>query len=198
MKYLFAIIFLSIPLFTYSQAKSHGTIRARSMPMSETPNFFNLNSDHFAHFSFGQSADEVNLEIALWEASLEKDSLTKLVIISEDLTKSRRAKIDILVDKKDLQIDIISIVANKMAIITPVKPEYGFIQPFSFNNSKTKVLNTIVPVILLIDTNEEIAEEEIRKILDIQDFTLFTPYVIKELKEQFGKFKLLTYHLKKL
>lgn len=197
MKHICICLFLSLSIFTFSQDNIRGKVRARTMPMSEMPDLFNMNSDHFAHFSFGQAEDGMNLKITLWETSLEKDSLTSLVLLNEDMTKTRRKKIDVLVDKNKLQIDIISIVANEMAIITPIKSEYGFIQPFRFN-TKPKVHNKEVPVVLLIDTSKEIDQEEIKTILNKQDIDFLQPQAIRKLKKQIGKFKILTYHLKKL
>jgi hypothetical protein len=194
-------LFFSFFLFISSTVCAQDTVRQEirvvgSGSMSDLPFAVQANGEHVAHFSFSPSVGDVTLEIALWEASPDTDSLSKTVLFREYLTKNERTRVDLLVDLNGTQVDIKSIMAGKMMVVTPVKPQNGRIQPFLFR-SNPRIEGTSVPVALLIDSNREFVETDLMHLLTVQYLRLIGTQTIRELKKQTGGFKILSYHQEK-
>jgi hypothetical protein len=197
MKQLFLFFFIAVSPAIGAQDTVQQKIRVvGSRSINDFPLAASGSGKYIAHFSFTPSDDDPNLEIALWEPSSDTDSLFKTVLFHENLTKDEHSRVDLLVDQNGTQVNITSIMAGKMAVITPVKPQNGRILPLRFR-SDPRIEGKNVPVVLLIDSEKEFAEKDLADLLAVQDIRLIRQQTVRELKKQVGTFKILSYHLKK-
>lgn len=198
MRHFFLSLTLMIPSIACAQDTVQTAIRVvGSGSMSDFPLATSATSEHVAHFSFAPSDGDVNLEIMLRETSPDADTLSTIVLLHENLLKNERSRMDLLIDVNGTQIDIKSIVAGKLAVVNPVKPRNGRIQPFMFR-SKPRVEGKNVPIVLLIDSDRDFVEDDLMDLLTVQDFRLIPAQMIRDLKKQMGGFKILTYYQSKL
>ena len=197
MRHLFISLFLVISFTVGAQDNVRQKIRVSSGSMSDLPFAVSANGEHIAYFSFSPSTDDLTLEVTLWEALPDADSLSKAVLFHERLAKEERVRADLLVDLNETQVEIKSIVAGEMMVVTPVKSQNGRIQPFLFRSSP-QVEGTNVPVVLLIDSDREFVETDLMDLLTVQDLRLIRAQTIQKLKSQTGGFRILSYHLEKL
>jgi hypothetical protein len=195
MKYILLPIFLAISSIAYSQDTLE-IISVKSGSMNDLP-FSVSDKEHVINFGFSGMANDMYLEISLWGTTPNADSLSKVILFNENLMKKERPRMDLLVDQDGKQVNITSILAGVLTVVSPVKPQNHRIQAFIFK-SKPKIEEKNVPVVLLIDSDKENLEGNIADLLTSQDIKFIKPQTIRNLKKEIGEFKILTYYLKVL
>jgi hypothetical protein len=166
--------------------------------MSDLPTFNASDGETNIHFSFvGQKTTDVNLEIALWENVSNSDSLSKVILAEEVLKYDKHQRLDLFVEQDGINVNIKSVLSGEYLTITPLKPKNQNIKLFLFK-SKPEIENKYVPIVLLMDNDNDVLEKDLFNLLVIQDIKEIKKKTIEELKKRFGNFRLLTYYLKPL
>jgi hypothetical protein len=163
--------------------------------MSDLPQLI-AKGDSVAHFGFSPKHD-TSLEISLWEILPGVDSLSQTVLFLEDLMTKDRPRVDVLVNVNETQVDVKSILAGKMMMISPVKSQNGRIRPFLFR-SKPGVEGKSVPIALLIDSDRDFAEKDLMDILTSQELRLIPAKKLQALQKKAGRVMILTYYQRRL
>lgn len=195
--YLF-FLFIFPSAYSQGQDTTLNIIRVGVGSMSDLPAFNASDGKTNIHFPFiGQKTTDVNLEIALWESVSNSDFLSKMILTEENLRYDRHQRLDLFVEQDGINVNIKSVLSGEYLMITPLKPKNRSIKLFLFK-SNPKIENKHVPIVLLIDNDNDVLEKDLFNLLVIQDIKEIKKKTIEELKKRLGNFKLLTYYLKPL
>ena len=198
MKSSLHILFFFISCTMYAQKDTiKESVRLSGRSMSDLPNIISSNDERIAHFEFSKMPEDMSIEISLWKASPDADTLYQEILIFDKLLKREKTRLDVLANQKESQVDIINILSGKYLSISHVKAQKHSIQSFIFK-SESRIRDKSVPLLFFVDKNENIPESNIIEILKYQDIKQFNKQTIKSLKEKVGEFKILTYQLKVL
>jgi len=194
MKSVLILFLITIFSVAYSQ-DSVKIISVKGGMMSDSPFAIHSSEESILRYEFSKMDKDMRLELSLWESGAGNDcSLSKIVIFNEELRALEKPRVDLLVEQDGVNMNIRSIFAGKVIVVTPVKAKSNQIQAFAFY-SKPRATDINMPLVLFIDSEKKFTQNELEQTLANQDINNFSEKIVKDLKNHYGEIKILTYHL---